>query len=176
MVTRIAIENVTAIENENESETRTESATVTVTCTATRGGTTSVTGTANAIEIVAIVIVIVTEIGTYAALGTITVQMIMIYTPATMDIWSGTKIETATIGLPSTLATSEMGGMTDGGLAEAQETMGMGVGMMKRRLMETKTKMGIRDGKNANEAKMWDAIYRNMKTEGIARGPRRYVN
>lgn len=100
----------------------------------------------------------------------------MTHTPATTDIWNETKIGTGTIGLPSTLATNEMGGMTDGGLGEAQESMDMGVGTMRRRLMVTKMKTVIRPGKNENEAKTWVAIYRNMKTEGIMRGPKRYAD
>jgi len=62
--------------------------------------------------------------------------------------------------------------MTDGGPLELQETMGMGVDLMKRLPMETKMKTGIGDVKSENEAKMWDVIYRNRKTRGMAKGLR----
>lgn len=173
MVTRIVNVNVNANANVSETETETETGTESaiVTHTATRDGTTNEIGTVNGIGIVVIVIVIGT--GIFAALGTITVWTTMTRTPVTMDIWSGTKNETETTVLPSILATSEMGGTTDVGLGEI---MRMDVGTMRRRPMETKMKKEIRVGKNAKEAEMWDAIYRNMKTKGIVRGLRRYVN
>lgn len=175
MVIGIAIANVIESENENASVSETGTESAIVSRTATRDGTTSVIGTANAIKTAVTVTVIGTGTGTRAALGTTTVQTIMTRTPATMDIWNGTKIETETIGLPSTLATSEMGRMRDGGLGGAREIMRMAEGMMRCRLMETKMKQRG-PGKNANEVKMWDVIYRNMKIGDMLRGPRRYVN
>lgn len=140
ILTGIATENA----NANESETGTESAIVTR--TATRDGTMSAIGIA--------VIESVIATGTGMLVDTITVWTIMIRTPATMDIWIGIKIVTETIGLPSTLVTSEMGEMTDVGLGATRETTGMGVDSMKRHPMETKMKTGTRVGKNVNEVKM----------------------